>query len=152
MRKCFALTLATVSVSAVMVSAIPSGASPSDPVVPKVCADLPVMLLNSANALSAANGTLNTANVDLTNKRNLLNTAVAEWVTAFANHLVELDKVDGNPAATKALLDAAAAKVTQRVGPWGQAKLAQWDAQHKADIATIALLINTTLDGQLPCS
>ena len=152
MRKFLAMGIATVSATAVLVSAVPSGASPEDPVVPKVCADLPVKLLNSLNAMNAANGTLNAANVDLNNKRTLLNTAVVEWVTAFADHLVELDEVGGNPAATKAVLDAAQSKVTQRVGPWGQAKLTQWEAQHAADIATIAHLMNTTLDDQLPCS
>lgn len=152
MKKFLAIGLTTLSAATFVLGVGTAQASPSDPVVPDVCADLPSTILNSNNAAAAALATRDAADADLSSKRDALDSAVVDYVTAFANHLVELDKVDGTPAATQAILDAASAKVSEKVTPWGNAKIAQWNAQHNLDIANVVKLMNDTLQGTLPCA
>ena len=151
MKKFIALGVGALASASLVLGASPVKASPAEPVVPDVCESLPLTILNSNNAEAAAAAALGAANTDLANKRAALNSAVADWVTAFANHLVELDEVGGTPGATQILLDDAAAEVTEKVTPWGNAKIAQWNAQHALDIAQVVTLMNATLNGALPC-
>jgi hypothetical protein len=148
MKKFIAAGVGILASASLVFGASPVKASPQDPIVDEqFCTDLSNTIATSLATLNHVTSLLGVANGDLENKRNIMNTEIAEWVTAFGNHLLELDAVDGNTAATQAILDAEAADVTGAVAAWGQAKLAQWTAQHNADLAQVVQAMNTTLQG-----
>ncbi|MDQ3980044.1 MAG: hypothetical protein M3314_10900 [Actinomycetota bacterium] len=150
MKKFIAAGVGVLASVSLVLGASAVSASPADPIVDEeFCLDLGVTTGTSGAGLEAANTLLGVANGDIAAKRAILDSAVVAWVQAFGDHLLELDKVDGTPDATQAILNAAAADVTDAVGPWGQAKLNQWTAQHNADIAAIAHLMNTTLQASV---
>ena len=146
MKKLIAAGVGVLASASLVLGASPVSASPADPIVDEeFCVDLGNTIATSLASLTNLTSLLNVANGDLASKRSIMDTEIAEWVAAFGNHLLELDKVDGNPAATQAVLDAEAADVTDAVGDWGQAKLAQWTADHNADLAEVVHAMNTTL-------
>lgn len=152
MKKFIALGVGALASASLVLGASPVKASPADPIVDEqFCSDLANTVAASAASLTNLTSLLGIANGDVAAKRAILDTEIAEWVVAFGNHLLELDKVEGNPAATKAVLDAEAADVNAAVGPWGQAKVNQFNAQHNADLAQVVNAMNGTLQSTV-CS
>lgn len=148
MKKLIALGISTLSAASIALVAAPA-AQAADPIIPAVCLNLPNSLIGSGAALGQATNTLNAANSDLLAKRTALNTSVTNYVVAFADHLKALDGIAGVPSVTQAALNAAGADVTSKATAWGNAKVAQWNAQQGFDLAQVTDLMNTTLNGQL---
>ena len=152
MKKLIALGVGALASASLVLGASPVKASPADPIVDAAfCADLAIKVNTSATARSSAQSLAEIADQNVIDKRNLLDDAIEEWVIAFGEHLLELDEAGGNPAATQAILDAAAAEVTENVGPWGQAKIDQFNARHAADLAEVVYDMNVTLQNTV-CS
>ena len=148
MKKFIAAGVGILASASLVLGASPVKASPQDPIVDEqFCSDLANKVNTSLASLTNLTSLLGIADNEVDAKRAILDNEIAEWVVAFGNHLLELDEVDGNTAATKAILDAEAADVTEAVGPWGQAKINQFTAQHNADLAQVVHDMNTTLAG-----
>jgi hypothetical protein len=150
MRKFLAFAISAVSAVTLVLGAttLPARADLQD----DVCAEMPNKLIASSSALSQANNSLNTANTTLTTRRTELNDAVVDWVNKFGDLIIAKDGGNaGQIAVAQAAFDAAAENVTSKATAWGNAKIAQWNAQHNQDDATVVHLMNTTLNTKLSC-
>ena len=148
MKKLIAAGIGVLASASLVLGASPVSASPQDPIIdPQFCSDLSNTVAASLASLNNVTSLLGIANGEVGAKRAILDTQISEWVVAFGKHLQELDKVEGNTGATQAILVAEAAAVPEAGGPWGQAQINQFNAQHEADLTQVVHAMNTTLQG-----
>ena len=143
------LSTATAATLTLGVTALPAQANAQS----DVCATMPNKLILSSAQVTIATNNLTAANTDLTAKRTALDASMVAWMTAFGDYVLASDGgVPATIAAAKTAFETAQAAVGPKATAWGNSQLAQWNAVHAADLATIVHAVNLTLKNKLGCA
>jgi hypothetical protein len=146
MRKIIALGISTLAAGTLVLTA---PAAQAAPIIPGVCAALPAMVSTANAGVITAGTALTDATADLNADRDILDGAVAEWVSAAVDWLQAIDTGVGNVATLESIMNSKLANVGTAASAWSQSVVAAHAAEVALDAAQLQIQVLSQLLSEL---